>query len=57
MSEPYELIECAESPTGNALVVRGKVIAIGDRDGFDDPTWLAKLQSKADYFASLMDNS
>ena len=57
MSEPYQIIECPESPTGIAIVVRGKEIHIGDRDGFDDPTWSAKLQSKADYFASLMDNA
>jgi hypothetical protein len=57
MNEPYEIIESVESPSGIAIVVRGQTIPIGDRDGFSDEIWNAKLQSKANYFATVMDNA
>jgi hypothetical protein len=57
MNEPYEIVESVESPSGIAIVVRGQTIPIGDKDGFSDEIWNAKLQSKANYFATVMDNA
>lgn len=47
--EPYEIIDCPESPSGKAIVLRGKQFFLGERNGFSDEVWLAKLQAKADY--------
>lgn len=52
--EPYEIIDCPESPSGKAIVLRGKQFFLGERNGFSDEVWSAKLQAKADYLAPLI---
>lgn len=52
--EPYEIIDCAETVSGKAMIVRGKTFFLGDKNGFSDEVWAEKLQAKANLFASQM---
>ena len=51
--EPYEIIDCPESSSGKAMIVRGRTFHLGSRNGFSDEVWAEKLQAKANYFATL----
>lgn len=57
MTEPYEIIPDPDSPSGESMIVRSAKYFLGDQNGFTLDIWLAKLQAKAEYFASLMDNA
>jgi len=53
MNEPYEIVDDAASPSGKSLVVRNRNFFLGVQGSLTNEEWEAKLQAKANYFASV----